>query len=1051
MVRPGGQLIFDGGTLGNYATSDRTEAPQNLRLLLGGDPANDPNDIRNGGVITLRNAACRLQSGRLTAELAAGATLHLAATAGLKIDGARLTTLANSFLCVEPGAQLQYANGGDLTVAPGTRLGTGPGVVLNPAPACGLNACLVSGQLLAITGAAFLQNSAICPQPITLTVAGARLPTPAGFAYQWSYNGTALAGQTGPQLIHTPPANTSNATQNVVYGCAVQPPGGCPPVLLTYAVRLARGAGTTTLRNATPSICVPASGSYNLANLVASVVSSPQVVTWSGNFIARIDVGDPSIPVSYLFNAAAAWQQGSQHTLTVCNNAPGVGCGTCATVTLTLLPPPALAVRANTPTICPGKTANLVATVPAGTIVTWQPGNLTGASVFVSPAATTTYTATATNGAGCTSQRTLTIDVRPPTCSVCEPAVVQMNPTQLGNQTVEYSQGYTFRKGVKYYFAVNTSFINGLYLAEPGAVLLFGPKVYLTLGKNACLNLQGATLTATCDRQWGGIQVGYAASITAYNADKAGVFYNEVSHCQDGIGYAEEGAAPNVLGCKAFKLDGVRFRHNLRSVQLFLEGPGNAGQFGITNCIFEADPRQMLAPYAYQSASQQWCSYAHVSLDGQATQLQLEGNTFRGALFGIWAPGVGNVTAVGNAFSDCYVTGAFNFFNEGASTWNKNNFTFAVPDNDFINPANAFVAGAYAAIAALGAVPREISAPGNAVGLCASGEPLTLGGNQFLQALPLRTYSVYNPTPQTGLWAGPGTVALRNSTFTNLHVGAMLQAQQPDGGVAEGNTFTGCRIGLGFLNRDINAAPGDVKLGCNSFERPAGVAGSSFALYVGPGPYVAGQLGRRVNISDENLGTPSAPNYVPYLQTNRFTGVNPNTTDVFWHVYNEGNNTPFTYLRYNASANQTAPTVVPGDATVAGDGNGMANGVLLDFKRNVQYRVGVNDCPTLGYPAGVGLRPANSNPVVVASPYFLAQNVPNPCSGSTSVSYRLPTGETGELVVRDTFSGRVWLRQALVAGEHAVELRLEKLPPGAYHYSIEADGRPVAHHQLLVQ
>ena len=35
--------------------------------------------------------------------------------------------------------------------------------------------------------------------------------------------------------------------------------------------------------------------------------------------------------------------------------------------------------------------------------------------------------------------------------------------------------------------------------------------------------------------------------------------------------------------------------------------------------------------------------------------------------------------------------------------------------------------------------------------------------------------------------------------------------------------------------------------------------------------------------------------------------------------------------------------------------------------------------------------------------------------------------------------------------ERTVELRLDKLPPGAYHYSLDVDGRPVAHHQLLVQ
>ena len=282
--------------------------------------------------------------------------------------------------------------------------------------------------------------------------------------------------------------------------------------------------------------------------------------------------------------------------------------------------------------------------------------------------------------------------------------------------------------------------------------------------------------------------------------------------------------------------------------------------------------------------------------------------------------------------------------------------------------------------------------------------------------------------------------------FQHLHAGTMLQAQQPAGGVAAGNTLASCRTGLGFLNRNANAAPGDVRLTCNSFERPANVAGTSFSVYLGPGPYVPGQVGRQVNISQENIGTPSVPIYAPYLQTNRFVGVsppyNPNDVQIFWHVCNEGDNAPFAYARYNASADPNNPVVVAGDATVV-------TGVSFPPRR-VQLLPGVNDCASRNYPPNVGLRSAPTPAGSSKAGAYLAQNVPNPCTGNTSVTYRTPPGGTAEFVVRDAF-GRVWLRQEVSAGEHTVELQLEKLLPGAYHYSLDVAGRPLAHHQLLVQ
>lgn len=82
----------------------------------------------------------------------------------------------------------------------------------------------------------------------------------------------------------------------------------------------------------------------------------------------------------------------------------------------------------------------------------------------------------------------------------------------------------------------------------------------------------------------------------------------------------------------------------------------------------------------------------------------------------------------------------------------------------------------------------------------------------------------------------------------------------------------------------------------------------------------------------------------------------------------------------------------------------------------------------------------------------LNANVPIPCMGRTSVSYRVPPGTAkAELVIRDGFSGKVWRRQALTTGEQTVAVPLVGMLPGAYIYSLELDGAPVAHHRRLVQ
>jgi len=84
------------------------------------------------------------------------------------------------------------------------------------------------------------------------------------------------------------------------------------------------------------------------------------------------------------------------------------GCTNADTATLSINALPT--ITASNDTICNGQTAALTAG-GTGTLYTWSPGALTGATVNDSPAVTTTYTATATDANGCVDSTTALVYV----------------------------------------------------------------------------------------------------------------------------------------------------------------------------------------------------------------------------------------------------------------------------------------------------------------------------------------------------------------------------------------------------------------------------------------------------------------------------------------------------------------------------------------------------------------------------------------------------------------------------------------------------------------
>jgi gliding motility-associated-like protein len=87
------------------------------------------------------------------------------------------------------------------------------------------------------------------------------------------------------------------------------------------------------------------------------------------------------------------------------------GCTATKTVAVTVNPNPTVTAAAAPSTVCAGQSANL--TGAGATTYTWQPGNMVGAAISVTPAATTIYTVTGSNAFGCTNTRTVQVTVNP--------------------------------------------------------------------------------------------------------------------------------------------------------------------------------------------------------------------------------------------------------------------------------------------------------------------------------------------------------------------------------------------------------------------------------------------------------------------------------------------------------------------------------------------------------------------------------------------------------------------------------------------------------------
>jgi hypothetical protein len=81
----------------------------------------------------------------------------------------------------------------------------------------------------------------------------------------------------------------------------------------------------------------------------------------------------------------------------------------------------------------------------------------------------------------------------------------------------------------------------------------------------------------------------------------------------------------------------------------------------------------------------------------------------------------------------------------------------------------------------------------------------------------------------------------------------------------------------------------------------------------------------------------------------------------------------------------------------------------------------------------------------------LAQNVPNPFTNTTTISYSLPSRfTTAQIIITDKSGKQLKQLNISGSGNGVVNIDASALSPGAYNYSLIVDGRIISSKQMIV-
>ncbi len=274
-------------------------------------------------------------------------------------------------------------------------------------------------------------------QPPVLTVT----TTPTGTSCNGGSDGSAFgtgAGGTPPYTSYLwSNAQNTDTAKNLSAG--------------TYTLTLTDANGCTATTTATitqpPALTVTISGPQTICN------------GSSGTLIAN--AGGGTKPYTYLWSTGSTTDSTtvmptSTTTYTV-NITDANGCKTSTTITIAIGSPISIVIIGNH-SICDGRSITLCAKTTGGTggnIYLWQPGNLSGPCINVSPASSTTYTVSVVDNCGSNASNTGLVSVNPlpvPSFSAdlyqgCSPLCIQFRDKTSLSQGQISSWTWTFGNG----------------------------------------------------------------------------------------------------------------------------------------------------------------------------------------------------------------------------------------------------------------------------------------------------------------------------------------------------------------------------------------------------------------------------------------------------------------------------------------------------------------------------------------------------------------------------------------------------------------------------
>lgn len=223
-------------------------------------------------------------------------------------------------------------------------------------------------------------------------------------------------------------------TDDVNGGLAVMSRNGtggvCSKPMMVAISPTACAAGSPTAAfSIAPSATICAGQSITLTDLSAGTP-----VSWSWTLTG----GSPATSTAQ--NPVVSYATPGTYSITLVST-NGFGSSTPSTQTISVVAAPSVSVSGST-SICSGNSATITAS--GASSYTWQPGNLTGTSQTFTPAATTPYTVTGSNGF-CTNVKTFTITVtNTPTLVVNSATVCSGNAATL---TASGATTYTWNPG----------------------------------------------------------------------------------------------------------------------------------------------------------------------------------------------------------------------------------------------------------------------------------------------------------------------------------------------------------------------------------------------------------------------------------------------------------------------------------------------------------------------------------------------------------------------------------------------------------------------------